>query len=73
MNRAHTIKIDIELNSSMRIISGTVRSTPLPWLPVLSNIAPPSLRRSNIACKLITNCIEKSLLYQELQSFPKER
>lgn len=29
----------------MRIISGTVRSTQTEWLPVLSNIAPPDLRR----------------------------
>ena len=29
----------------MRIISGTLRPTPLPWLPVLSNIAPPHIRR----------------------------
>jgi len=26
------------VNSTMRLISGTVRSTPLSWLPVLSNI-----------------------------------
>ena len=29
----------------MRLIFGTLRSTPLPWLPVLSNIEPPALRR----------------------------
>ena len=29
----------------MRLISGTLRSTPLPWLPVLANIEPPALRR----------------------------
>ncbi|KAL7378497.1 hypothetical protein ABVT39_014733 [Epinephelus coioides] len=27
------------------IITGTIRSTPLPWLPILSNIAPPHIRR----------------------------
>ncbi|KAK7788983.1 hypothetical protein R5R35_008679 [Gryllus longicercus] len=31
----------------MRIISGTLKSTPLYWLPVLSNIIPPSIRRQN--------------------------
>lgn len=31
----------------MRIISGTVKSTPLEWLPALSNIAPPNIRRQN--------------------------
>jgi len=29
----------------MRLISGTLRPTPLPWLPVLANIEPPALRR----------------------------
>lgn len=31
-------KIDVELNSVMRIIIGTLRSTLVPWLSVLSNI-----------------------------------
>lgn len=31
----------------MRIISGTVHSTPLTWLPALSNIAPPAIRRQS--------------------------
>jgi len=38
----------------MRLISGTVRSTPLPWLPVLTNIEPPALRRRAATDKLIT-------------------
>lgn len=29
----------------MRIITGTMKSTPVPCLPVLSNVAPPCLRR----------------------------
>ena len=41
---AHTSGVDVQLNSTMRLISGTLRSTPLPWLPVLSNIKPPALR-----------------------------
>ena len=32
-----------ETLSSMRLISGTLHSTPLPWLPVLSNIELPAL------------------------------
>ena len=31
----------------MRIVSGTCRTTPLEWLPVLSHIAPPSIQRQN--------------------------
>lgn len=42
---AHTSKVDVHLNTAMRIVSGTIRSTPIPWLHVLSNIAPPNLRR----------------------------
>jgi len=38
----------------MRLISGTVRSTPLPWLPVLTNIEPPALRRRADTDKFIT-------------------
>ena len=51
MNSVHSKKVDIELNKTMRIISGTVKSTPLPWLLVLSNIAPPELRRLNNSSK----------------------
>lgn len=29
----------------MRIVTGCIQSTPVPWLPVLSHIAPPDLRR----------------------------
>lgn len=46
MNSAHVSKIDSQLNVTMRMITGTIRSTPINWLPVLCNIAPPSLRRS---------------------------
>ena len=42
---AHTDLVDVQLNTAMRTISGTFRSTPLAWLPVLSNIAPPHVRR----------------------------
>ena len=33
-----SLATDVQLNSTMRLIFGTLRSTPLPWLPVLSNI-----------------------------------
>lgn len=48
MNSAHTNKIDVQLNQSMRLITGSIQSTPLYWLPTLSDIAPPDLRRKNI-------------------------
>jgi len=37
--------VDAQLNNSMRLISGILRPTPLPWLPVLSHIEPAALRR----------------------------
>jgi len=37
-------RVDVRLNSAVRLVSGALRSTPLPWLPVLSNIEPPALR-----------------------------
>ena len=50
----HVSLVDAQLHSSMRLISGTVRSIPLPWLPVLTNIEPPALRRRAATDKLIT-------------------
>jgi len=35
----------LQLNSTMSLISSTLHSTPLPWLPVLSSIEPPALRK----------------------------
>ena len=50
---AHTDLVDAQLNSSMRLISGTLRPTQLPWLPVLTNIPPPNLRRKAACDKLL--------------------
>ncbi|KAG5866379.1 hypothetical protein JTB14_038136 [Gonioctena quinquepunctata] len=48
---SHTHKIDVQLNESMRIITGTVKPIPTVWLPILANIAPPQLRRTSAADK----------------------
>ena len=59
LNSAHAPKIDVELNKAMRVITGTVDSTPIIWLSALSNIAPPSIRRRkalrNIFGKVLNN------------------
>nr|CAI5856365.1 unnamed protein product [Callosobruchus analis] len=47
MNSAHTKKIDAQLNNTMRVVSGTTRSTPTSWLPILSHIPPADLPRSS--------------------------
>jgi len=39
--------VDTQLHSSMRLISGCLQPTQLSWLPVLSNVTPPSLRRKS--------------------------
>jgi len=49
---------DVQLNSTMRLISGTLHSTPLPWLPVLSNIEPPALRRKAATDKLVEKIVK---------------
>ena len=41
---SHTKLVDIQLNSVMQITSGTLRSTTLPWVPILCNIAPTRIR-----------------------------
>ena len=48
----HTKKIDIALNSTMRIVSGCLRSTPVDYLPVVSGIVPPDIRRSSHTLKI---------------------
>ena len=37
----------------MRIITGTIRATPTQWLPVLSHIVPPHIRRQSAALKTL--------------------
>jgi len=50
---AHVNLVDVQLNTTMRLITGTVKPTPLPWLPVLANIEPSAIRRKAAIDKLI--------------------
>lgn len=45
LNSHHVRKVDTQLNITMRLISGTLKATPVEWLPKLANLAPPNLRR----------------------------
>lgn len=36
--------MNVQSNETMRMVSGTIRSTSIVWLPVVYNIALPSLR-----------------------------
>ena len=56
---AHTVRVDVQLNSAMRLISGALRSAPLPWLPVLSDIGPPALRGRAAADKLVEKVVKR--------------
>jgi len=47
----HTKLVDIQLNSAIRTISASIMSTPVPWLPVLSNIVPAAIRRLSASVK----------------------
>lgn len=55
MNSNHVSLVDVQLNETLRLVSGTVKATPLPWLPVLSNIIPAELRRKDSLRKVIVN------------------
>jgi len=55
---AHRSLVDVQLNSTMHLISGTLRSTLLPWLPVLSNIEPPVLRMKAATDKLVEKIVK---------------
>jgi hypothetical protein len=44
----------------MRTISGTVKSTQTQWLPVLSNILPPELRRKKAASSILEEIKNKT-------------
>lgn len=65
-------KIDPQLNSAMRIVSGTLKSTPTQWLPVLTNMLPPPLRRKEALLRITTKAdkTKTSLLYQMLRNTP---
>lgn len=63
LNSSHCKKIDAQLNHSMRIISGTLKSTLKQWLPVLYNILPPPIRHKSAG-------LREWAKYAENQSLP---
>lgn len=68
-------KVDTLLNSAMRSISGVVQPTPIPWLSVLSNIAPPEIRRNEALVRLFikTDAHKNSIFYKYLENVPHTR
>lgn len=75
LNSAHASKIDVELNKTMRLITGTVDSTPINWLPALSNIAPPSIRRRSALKSIFNKVLNNSEipLHQDVQEVINQR
>ena len=59
----------------MRIITGCIRPTDVHWLPVLSNIAPPTIRREKAAHKIYNKFRDKidSLLFNFITNIPPAR
>ncbi|GJQ75182.1 hypothetical protein Trydic_g9785 [Trypoxylus dichotomus] len=41
LNSRHTDNLDAQLNSTMRIITGCIKNTPIHWLSAVNHIAPP--------------------------------
>lgn len=75
LNSAHTNKIDAQLRTTMRCISGTVKSTPVQWLPALSHIPPPHLRRQQALLKEANKIYNNPNMpaYQEFHHPPQHR
>ena len=61
-NSAHTNLVDVQLNNTVRTITGSVRCTRTDWLPVLSNIAPADIRRELATSKMILRARGKTEL-----------
>ena len=59
---AHAKLVDTKLATTMRLISGTLRPTQTPWLPTLSNIAPPDVRRMAASVNLMKKINDNPLL-----------
>jgi hypothetical protein len=55
-NSTHTATLDVQLNQTMHLVIGTIKSTPVEWLPVLRNSAPPKLRRREATLREWTKC-----------------
>ena len=68
IDSCHSKLIDVQLNNTMQIITGTLKATKNIWLPVLCNIAPPDLKRRNITKKLFKNCN----FYHKIHCFMKQ-
>ena len=67
--------MDAQLNSKMRIVTGILKPTPVVWLPVLSNITPPDLRRKEATDKLVGKILahDEWPVYRDVTEPPCQR
>ena len=64
----HTKKLDIVINQAFRLISGAIKSTPTSMLPVVSGIAPPTLRRNYQILQLHQKSLEPRSLVPHIEA-----
>lgn len=72
LTSTHRKKVDVQLNNTLRTISGTILSTPLPWLPVLCNITPSDIRRQTAYINTVT-VYDNSILNDVMNNLPEIR
>ena len=77
---AHVQHVDTQLNIAMRTVSGALRPTNINWLPVLSNIEPPQIRRGRATLQehkkdhQLTDCVPiKEILREPTMSRLRSR
>ena len=74
----HTKAIDVQLNATMRTVSGNLKSTKTEWLPILSNIAPPAIQRDVLSSQYCSHIWDPEipavrLLVEHLRCLLKSR
>lgn len=70
LNSKHRYHVDTSLNQTIRLITGTPKTTPMPWLPVLSIIAQVKIRRLSALYKLFRKCTLLPMLPIQLNADP---
>lgn len=73
LKSTHSRKVDVQLNNSMWIISGTIKSTSIRCLPILSHIPPPHLCRQNTLVREYRKIISKPQLTIHFYAHDLER
>jgi hypothetical protein len=75
-NSAHVNKIDAQLNTTLRTITGTLKSTPTPWLHELAHIIPYDIRRKYITKRIWDKFQNSANMYpiaQDMANLPPHR